>query len=476
MLLKNCMKVPVILVLAIILAGCVSADMEQPPLPDYSSGSGDGNGEGRSSSSFSNSSNIISSSSFSLPYGALKACKIGGKGQICGSTGSYATTAVQVRGVSLGWSNTGWEPSAFFNAATVNAMVDNWKAQIIRVPMGYSEDGGYKTDASNWTRVKTAVDAALAKGVYVIIDWHSHNAHNETSAAMTFFGTTVKEYHNVPNIIFEIYNEPEQVTWATVRTYATSVISAIRTAGANNLILVGTPSWGQNVNAPLDNPLTDNNIAYVAHFYAYSHPWSDFSAKITAVLNAGYPVFVSEYGTTHYDGGQSGDGHYNTHSAANTDTWHTNMDLHKISSCAWNINDKYEGSAFFGTSSTGRFSQTAANFANESMMTASGKYIYNKLRNYANSGGGTAMNCQFGSHCYEMSSDDCSSYGGTLSSCTKTTIGCSDYCLWDTGCWEITTDPYGVYGAPYSTCTVAIQTCVNYGLGHFTNSTCSVSN
>jgi hypothetical protein len=389
--------------------------------------------------------------------------------------------------VSLGWSNTGWEPSAFFNATTVNAMVDSWKAQIIRVPMGYSEDGGYQTDASNWTRVKTAVDAALAKGVYVIIDWHSHNAHNETSAAMTFFGTTVKEYHNVPNVIFEIYNEPESVTWATVRSYATSVISAIRNAGANNLVLVGTPSWGQNVNAPLDNPLTDTNIAYVVHFYAYSHPWSEFSAKVTAVLNAGYPVFASEYGTTHYDGGQSNVGNYDTHSDKNTDTWHDNMDLHKISSCAWNINDKYEGSAFFGISSTGRFSQTAANFSNESMMTSSGKYIYNKLRTYAGSGGGTssssssggavAMNCQivkgFTTHCYEMSEDVCFEKGGSLSNCTKTTLSCDDYCLWkESGCSAISTDPGGVYGAAYSTCADAISICNSYGEGRFTEPTC----
>ncbi|MDR1813113.1 MAG: T9SS type A sorting domain-containing protein, partial [Candidatus Fibromonas sp.] len=105
---------------------------------------------------------------------------------------------------------------------------------------------------------------------------------------------------------------------------------------------------------------------------------------------ANLPIFVSEYGTTHADGGQPASqtnrtDNYNTHNAANTNAWHTFMDENKISSCAWNLNDKYEGSAFFGTTQGGTFQQTAANFSNKNMMTESGKYIYDKLNSYANS-------------------------------------------------------------------------------------------
>ncbi|MDR0517317.1 MAG: cellulase family glycosylhydrolase [Fibromonadaceae bacterium] len=329
--------------------------------------------------------------------GALKACTIGGKGQICGS-GAWANSPVQLRGVSLGWSNTGWESSNFFNAATVNAMVDSWKAEIIRVPLGYSETGGYKTDATNWTRAKAAVDAAIAKGVYVIIDWHSHSANTETDAAKTFFETTVAAYHNNPHVIFEIFNEPIDQNWTTIKSYSQTIISAIRAKNANNLILVGTPEYSARPAQASGNYLSDGNIAYVFHFYAYSHKINGgdydnnlaYSSGVVKVMNEGKPVFVTEYGTTHSDGGlTNGNGapnngnHYDTHDAASSNEWHSFMDIHKISSAAWNVNHKKEGSAFFGL---GSFNQTVeANYINESMMTPSGKYIFNKLKGYANS-------------------------------------------------------------------------------------------
>jgi hypothetical protein len=331
-------------------------------------------------------------------YGALKACTISGKGRLCGSNTGYTNTAVQLRGVSLGWSNTNWETAAFFNVPTVNAMVDDWKAEIIRVPLGYSEYGGYQTDAAgNWNRVKTAVDAAIAKDVYVIIDWHSHSAHNETAAAKTFFETTVAAYHNKPNVIFEIYNEPVDVNWSGIKTYADAIVSAIRAKGANNLILVGTPEYSARPNQASGNYLTDSNIGYVFHFYAATHQTNTgnysgnptYSAGITTVLDAGKPVFVTEYGTTDADGGDNSKGHYNTHNATYTNNWHTFMDNNLISNVAWNVNDKYEGSAFFGTnsgttSSANRFPQSpTTNFKDKTKMTTSGQYIYDKLVAYA---------------------------------------------------------------------------------------------
>ncbi|MDR1812832.1 MAG: glycoside hydrolase family 5 protein, partial [Candidatus Fibromonas sp.] len=318
-------------------------------------------------------------------YGELKAS--GNK-----LVGSKTGSAVQVRGISLGWSNTGWESARFFNEMAINAMVDDWKAEIIRVPYG-------QDDASNKARIKVAIDAAIAKDVYVIIDWHSHTAHNQTTAAAKFFSEMAREYGAKDNVIFEIFNEPERISWSgAIKPYANTVIDTIRKY-SDNLILVGTPNWAQDIDVAVDAITGTNrgNIAYVLHFYAYSHSLTTgktagttkiFRDAANQVLNANLPIFVSEYGTTHADGGQPASqtnrtNNYNTHSAANTDAWHAFMDENKISSCAWNVNDKYEGSAFFGTTQGGTFSQTAANFSDKNMMTESGKYIYDKLNAYA---------------------------------------------------------------------------------------------
>ena len=314
-------------------------------------------------------------------YGELKAS---GKNLVGSKTGA---TPVQVRGISLGWSNTGWESARFFNEMAINAMVDDWKAEIIRVPYG-------QDDASNKARIKVAIDAAIEKDVYVIIDWHSHTANTQTAAAAKFFSEMAREYGSNDHVIFEIFNEPEKISWSgAIKPYANTVIDTIRKY-SDNLILVGTPNWAQDIDVAVDAITGTNrgNIAYVLHFYANSHTLSTntagtmktFRNAANQVLNANLPIFVSEYGTTNADGGQP-PRNYGTHNAANTDAWHVFMDNNKISSCAWNLNDKYEGSAFFGTTQNGTFQQTAANFSNTSMMTASGKYIYEKLNTYANS-------------------------------------------------------------------------------------------
>jgi len=319
-------------------------------------------------------------------YGALKACTVGGKGRICGS-GTYANTAVQLKGISLGWSNTGWESAAFFNANTVNALVEGWKSEIIRVPIGYAENGGYKSDASNLTRVKAAIDAALAKDVYVIIDWHSHDANNELSAAKTFFEDMIQTYGaNNERVIYEIFNEPKQITWSTIKTYADNIISAIRAKGAKNLVLVGTPEWSARPNAANGSYLSDNNVAYVFHFYAATHKTTNgnntgnptYSQGITTVLDAGKPVFVSEYGTGTSDG-------KGTHDAASTNAWYNFMDANGISSCAWQVSYKNETSALFATSFKTPSTSSLADFTNKNNMKESGQYIYDMLISYADS-------------------------------------------------------------------------------------------
>ncbi|MCL2260220.1 MAG: cellulase family glycosylhydrolase [Fibromonadales bacterium] len=322
-------------------------------------------------------------------YGELKAS--GNK-----LIGSKTGNPVQVKGVSLGWSNSTWESARFFNKTTVDAMIDGWKAEVIRTPYG-------QDDASNLARVKVAIDAALAKDVYVVIDWHSHNAHSQTAAATKFFSQMARDYGDKDNVIFEIYNEPtaeNSGNWTNIKNYANTVVDTIRKY-SDNLIIVGTPNWCQDIDVVASSPITGNNrgnIAYVLHFYAHSHNLTlgrsagtnkVFRTAVLEVLNANLPVFVSEYGTTHSDGGcyptqyNNCQNNYNTHNAANSDAWHAFMDENKISSVAWNINDKYEGSAFFGTVNGGTFTQTAANFTNQNMMTNSGKYIFGKLADWA---------------------------------------------------------------------------------------------
>jgi len=310
--------------------------------------------------------------------------------------GSKKGSEVQLRGVSFGWSTTGWESARFYDAISVKHIAEYWKAEIARVAYGQtSAQFISNTAAENRARIETVVDAAIENDIYVIIDFHSHNAHNEIQQSKDFFGYMAEKYGSYDNVIFEIYNEPvcrassatncaaaERTSWAEIKSYAEEIIPIIR-AHSSNLILVGTPQWSQRVQDVIGNKLSDENVGYVLHFYSASHALASWRSNIENALNSGIPIFITEYGTVSSDGGVNNS--YNTHNANRTDEWHSFMDERKISSAAWQINDKYEGSAFFGIQDAARKFDLNGDWADKSKMTPSGQYIFDKLNGYSNS-------------------------------------------------------------------------------------------
>jgi hypothetical protein len=153
---------------------------------------------------------------------------------------------------------------------------------------------------------------------------------------------------------------------------------------------VGTPSWSQKVESVIDNAITDPNVGYVLHFYSASHPLSNWKSNIDKARSNNLPIFVTEYGTTTSDGGCSpavtndcSPDKYDSHNVIRSNEWYNYLDEKRISSVAWNINDKYEGASFFGTVPRGTFDQTVdANWADTTKMNESGKYIFKKLNCY----------------------------------------------------------------------------------------------
>jgi len=133
-------------------------------------------------------------------------------------------------GNSFFWSNTGWGQEKYYNSDTVKWLKSDWNANIVRAAMGVEEGGGYLQDRSgNTARVKAIVDTAIAEDMHVIIDWHSHHAEDYLTEAVEFFTEMAQTYGEYDNVIYEIYNEPLQVSWSnTIKPYAEAVISAIR--------------------------------------------------------------------------------------------------------------------------------------------------------------------------------------------------------------------------------------------------------
>ena len=173
--------------------------------------------------------------------------------QLCDQNGN----AVTLRGASLGWHNL-WP--RFYNAKAVKWLAKDWNAKVIRAAMGIMIEDNYLENPSfALDCIEPVVKAAIKEGVYVIIDWHSHEL--KTKEAVKFFGKMAKKYGANANVIYEIYNEPVEDSWESLKEYSKAVIDEIRKYDPDNIILVGCPHWDQDIHIVAESPLEGyNNI------------------------------------------------------------------------------------------------------------------------------------------------------------------------------------------------------------------------
>ncbi len=311
--------------------------------------------------------------------------------------GAKNNQQAMLRGISLFWSDATGNP--YYRNTVINWATDNLHIDVFRFAMGiqyYNSQGSaseplvtqnsYMGNPEGFLYLlDKMVSVAIENDIYIIVDWHSHRAHQETSDALTFFKTVAEKYKDVPNIIYEIYNEPVSASWSRdIKPYANTISSAIRQY-TDNLIIVGTSSWSQNPQEGAKDPVSASNVAYVLHFYAATHSKGNYSGKIESALNSGYPVFISEWGTTRANGDGAPDQNA-------TNEWTTYMDQKQIPNCNWSFRQytshtdgKSEQSAFF----TGEIPLITEQALSDAKLTTSGeivkKYLVNHARSWADS-------------------------------------------------------------------------------------------
>jgi aryl-phospho-beta-D-glucosidase BglC (GH1 family) len=291
--------------------------------------------------------------------------------QIVDSSGKPTSFA----GPSLFWSNTGWGADRYYNADVVKSVVKNWNAEIIRAAIGADKNGGYLSDPEgNFAKLTRVVDAAIEQGIYVIVDWHSHDAEKHPDAALEFFTQVATKYGKNPHVIYEIYNEPLNNTdWATqVKPFAEKIIAKIRTIDPDNLIIVGTQTWSQDVDKAADDPIKNfSNIAYTLHFYAGTHK-QELRDKAKKALDKGLALMVTEWGTVNANGDGGVD-------RKETQLWLDFMREYNLSHCNWALNDKKEGASqlVHGTAPDGNWT--------DKDFTESGLYVKNIIQNWKKS-------------------------------------------------------------------------------------------
>ena len=253
---------------------------------------------------------------------------------------------VAMRGVSFGWHNI-WP--RFYNKEAVKHLHDDWGVQLFRAAIGADDHakadnpgihGGYMGEPEFALEcLYNVVDGAIESGSYIIVDWHSHLLH--TAEAKDFFTKVATRYADCPNVIYELYNEPVNDSWAELKAYAEELIPVIDSISTvHPLILMGCPHWDQDINLPAEDPLTCyDNLMYTVHFYAATH--KDYlRERSDAALAAGIPIFLSECAACE----ASGDGPMDMDSWQARSGWAASKG---ISIITWSISDKAETCSMF---------------------------------------------------------------------------------------------------------------------------------
>ena len=279
----------------------------------------------------------------STPYGQHGALHVE-NGKLTDENGN----TVQLYGMST--HGIAWFPQ-YINYDSLRTLRDDWNTNCIRLAMYTEEYGGYCAGGDKEQLkqlVKDGVSYATELGMYVIVDWHilsDCDPNQNKDEAIAFFREMAEVFADNDNVLYEICNEPNSGTsWDSIKSYAEEVIPVIRAQKPDAVILVGTPTWSQEIDKAAASPLDDSNVMYTLHFYAGTHK-DDLRNRLETCVQNGLPVFVSEFGMCDASGNGAND-------FVSTTKWLDLLNKYQISFCCWNLANKDESSSVFKASST----------------------------------------------------------------------------------------------------------------------------
>ncbi|MFF5187952.1 glycoside hydrolase family 5 protein [Streptomyces sp. NPDC000345] len=296
-----------------------------------------------------------------------------GKLHVCGTQlCSQSGRPVQLRGMST--HGTQWYPDCLTGAA-LDAVAYDWKASVLRVST-YAREGGYRADPKKYTDMASRlVDMATARGMYVIVDWHTihpGDPHQDLANARTFFKTIAERHRNKTNVIYEIANEPHHVSWPTIKDYAKKIMPVIRSRVPGSVILIPTRGWATlgaaeatNEKIIVADPVRDKNVMYTFHFYATAG--REQFLRLLDRASDKLPIFVTEWAVASWNG------------------WGTDypmaqkfidvMAKKKIGWTNWSLSDNHKDLSVFkkGVCGTGKFAGTKA-------LSPNGVWVRAKIR------------------------------------------------------------------------------------------------
>jgi hypothetical protein len=221
---------------------------------------------------------------------------------------------------SLEWSSAGEALSA-----ADFALIASWGANVVRIALNqdFWLAASPLHDPSYPPLVDSAIAWAEAAGMDVILDLHWSDAGVLGSCdpavtgcqqlmpdanSLTFWSEVAARYRHDGRVLFELYNEPHDVSWDVWRSGGDTgagwravgmqqLHDAVRAAGADNLVVIGGLNWGYDLSGVPTHRIVGRNILYATHPYANARErapryWDLYWGFLTATD----PVLVTEFG------------------------------------------------------------------------------------------------------------------------------------------------------------------------------------
>lgn len=232
---------------------------------------------------------------------------------------------------SLQWSPGG--DDRFVNVAQDFALIKSWKANVVRIPLTqvFWMPGVKLYDPTYKPRVLDTVKKARDLGLTVVLDLHASDRGNAAYDTVPDVQQLPDEKHSLPfwrdlastfkgdgGVIFELYNEPHDITWemwlnggdiptgpawdgGPVREGYKAVgmqqlYDAVRATGARNLVIVSGMHWGYYLNEVANYRVKGYNIVYASHPYDWPDKQPETWDAAFGSLAATDPVIISEFG------------------------------------------------------------------------------------------------------------------------------------------------------------------------------------
>jgi endoglucanase len=216
-----------------------------------------------------------------------------------------------------------WSPAGDHLSERDFRLMASWGANVVRLPLNQAfwlEDSP-QFAAGYADLVDDAVSWAKAAGMDVILDLHWSDAGTAGGCtsppncqqqmaderSITFWSELAARYREDGRVLFELYNEPHDVSWQVWKSGGMTsagfraagmqqLYDAVRAAGAHNLVIIGGLDWAYDLSGVPVHRIDGYNIVYATHPYNTPHRQPTAWHESWGFLTATDAVMVTEFG------------------------------------------------------------------------------------------------------------------------------------------------------------------------------------